>query len=64
VPLCRGWQPADLAGNAIPAQPPGARLICADVPAASVAREAGVPRAAILVATEPPGVAAALAAGW
>jgi hypothetical protein len=23
VPLCRGWQPADLAGNVIPAQPPG-----------------------------------------
>lgn len=64
VPLCQRWQPADLAGNAMPAQPPGARLICADVPAATAALDAGVPRAAILVATEPPGVAAALAAGW
>jgi dihydropteroate synthase len=45
-------------------EPPGVRLICADVPAATAALDAGVPRAAILVATEPPGVAAALAAGW
>jgi hypothetical protein len=64
VPLCRDWQPADLAGNAIPARPPGTRLICADVPVATAALDAGVPREAILVAAEPPGVAAAQAAGW
>ena len=64
VPLCREWRPADLAGNAFLARSPGVRLICADVPAAIAAREAGVPHAAILVATRLPGVAAARAAGW
>lgn len=64
IPLCVAWPPAELGGNAILAQRTGARVICADAPAATAALEAGVPREAILLATGPPGVRAALAAGW
>jgi hypothetical protein len=58
VLLCAQWRQADLA------RPPEGRLICADVPAATAAVEAGVPREAILVATRPPGIRELLAAGW
>jgi hypothetical protein len=64
IPLCVAWPPAELGGNAILAQRTGARMICADAPAATAALAADVPRAAILLATGPPDVRTALAAGW